>query len=71
MYEIIRDVSQSRKGLENYYIIFKDKKKIYHVLDKNQLDLLKKLNPNKRWYDNEIEDYINRGFVIVTDIYQV
>lgn len=70
-YEIVRDVSKSLKGLEDYYIVFKESKKIYHVLDKNQLELLRKLNPSKRWFDNELQVLVENGYIVVTDIYQV
>ncbi len=64
---IVRDVSGNDK--EIFYVIFKNKRKIYKVKKGAELDLVKVLNVSWRWYDDsELNRYLNQGFVLVNDL---
>ena len=64
---IVRDVSGNDK--ETFYVIFKNKRKIYKVKKGAELDLVKVLNVSWRWYDDsELNRYLKQGFVLVNDL---
>jgi hypothetical protein len=64
---IVRDVSGNDK--EIFYVIFKNKRKIYKVKKGAELDLVKVLNVSWRWYDDsELNRYLKQGFVLVNDL---
>ncbi len=64
---LVRDVSGSNK--DKYYVIFKNKRKIYPVKEGAELDLVKVLNVSWRWYDeSELNRYLNQGFIIIYDL---
>lgn len=62
-YTIVLDVS-CRKD-EKYFILFHSDKKIYEVKDEKELSLIKKLESDMRWYDNELKDYLSKGYTLV------
>ena len=61
--KIVRDVSGSNKNC--YYILFHDQKKIYKVDSEIELNLVKCLNEDYRWYEKELDNYLNMGYVII------
>lgn len=64
--KIVRDVSGSDKNC--YFIIFRDQKKIYKVNSEVELKLVKCLNEDYRWYENELEKYLSIGYVVINDL---
>lgn len=64
--KIVRDVSGSNKNC--YYILFHDQKKIYKVNSEVELKLVKCLNEDYRWYENELEKYLSIGYVVINDL---
>ena len=64
--KIVRDVSDSDKNC--YFIIFRDQKKIYKVNSEVELKLVKCLNEDYRWYENELEKYLSIGYVVINDL---
>lgn len=63
---IVRDVSGSNK--DKYYVVFKNKRKIYRVKEGTELDLVKVLSVSWRWYDNELNNYLKQGYVLIEDL---
>ena len=64
---IVRDVSGNDKDV--FYVIFKNKRKIYKVKKGAELDLVKVLNVSWRWYDTEeLDRYLKLGFELVSDL---
>lgn len=63
---IVRDVSGSNK--DKYYVVFKNKRKIYQVKEGAELDLVKVLSVSWRWYDEELNSYLKQGYVLIEDL---
>ena len=63
---LVRDVSGSDKNV--FYVLFKNKRKIYKVKDDAELDLVKVLNVSWRWYDEELNSYLRQGYVLIENL---
>lgn len=63
---LVRDVSGKDKDC--YYVVFKEDKKIYKVKEGSELELVKYLNVTWRWYDNNLETYLNQGYSLIENL---
>lgn len=63
---IVRDVSGSNK--DKYYVVFKNKRKIYQIKEGAELELVKVLSVSWRWYDNELDRYLKQGYILIEDL---
>ena len=63
---LVRDVSGKDKDC--YYVVFKEDKKIYKVKQGSELELVKYLNVTWRWYDNNLETYLNQGYSLIENL---
>ena len=53
---------EKMKNILSFFILTK---KIYEVKDEKELSLIKKLESDMRWYDNELKDYLSKGYTLV------
>ena len=63
---IVRDVSGSNK--DKYYVVFKNKRKLYQIKEGAELELVKVLSVSWRWYDNELDRYLKQGYILIEDL---
>ena len=60
-YTIVRDVSGEDKN--KYFILFHSKKKIFA-----EINLVRALGSDVRWYDKEINEYFSKGYVLTSKL---
>ena len=65
-YTIVRDVSGEDKN--KYFILFHRKKKIYPVVGIAEINLVRALGSDVRWYDKEINEYFSKGYVLTSKL---
>lgn len=65
-YTIVRDVSGEDKN--KYFILFHSKKKIYPVVGIAEINLVRALGSDVRWYDKEINEYFSKGYVLTSKL---
>lgn len=66
MCKFIWDISD--KSNLSYYMVSDKKKKIYKIIDENQIKLVQIHGISQRWYDNELQEKLKLGYVLVNSL---
>lgn len=60
---IVYDVTGDNKDC--FYVIFPNKEQIYKIKTKDELRLVKNLQPSRRWFGGELQELLDRGYRII------